>query len=669
MAKSRLIAAYLFVIIGSIILFSRYAFLQISDHQELLVKSVDNYSSIVATQPVRGGIIDSESVVLADNRVSYAIAILPKNARNIESVFESITPYINLTALDKKKYNKQLRMSKNYDWVIIKDDLSNIEVANLTAHNYLFPDLNIYAHTKREYPFNDLYAHSLGYVGRVSGKDKQQLESIGVNKNYLANDYIGKSGLEKEYEQLLRGKIGKKVIRTDAHGNEVGLIGNNPAVDGYTLQLAINNRLQQLASNLLGNRKGAVVALDPQTGGVLVFVSKPSYDANLFLDGISPEDWEDLRNDPGTPLLNRASQGTYPPGSTFKPFLAAAALYSGVRSAQYRFHDVGYFTLPGSSHRFRNSGNEVLGTIGIVDALAHSSDAFFYKTGLDMGVDRMDATLSMFGLGQKTGIDLPEENSGLLPSRAWKAKRFAKDQYQRNWLPADSVTMGVGQGFNHYTPLQMAFATSILANDGVVHRPHFLSRVLDKYGDVVESYTESSSVIKIRQSDLELVKSGMVKVMQIGTGAQVGRGTPYTMAGKTGTAQVVALAQNSRKAKFSGSQYKDHSWFIAFAPVENPKIAIAVVVENGGWGASAAGPIVRQVFDAYLLPHQESAVAVTPSYKRFVPQKPASAPVVEENNNTPTQISEEPSEPAVSADNDSSNDNQDGGGNDSTATQ
>ncbi len=639
MTKSRIIAAYLFVIAGIATLYARYAYLQISDHKELLVKAVENYSSIVATQPVRGGIIDRESIVLADNRVSYAVAILPKDAKSIESTFSLLESQINLTAFDKKKYYKQLKQAKNFDWVIIKDDLSNTEVANLTSHNYLFPNLNVFAHTKRYYPFTDLYAHSIGYVGRVSQNDKKKLGSDGILKNYLANDYIGKSGLEQQYESMMRGSIGKKIIRTDAFGNEVGLISNTPAVDGYTLQLTIDNQLQQKASQLLGDRKGAIVALDPQTGGVLVFVSKPSYDANLFLDGISPDDWDELQQDKGNPLLNRTIQGTYPPGSTFKPFLAAASLYLGVRNANYRFNDVGFFTLPGSSHRFRNSGNEVLGTIGIVDAVAHSSDAFFYKLGLDMGVDRMDKTLPFFGLGQKTGIDLPQENSGLLPSRAWKAKRFAKDPYQRNWLPADSVTMGVGQGFNHYTPLQMAYATSILADDGVAHRPHLLNRVLNKNGAVVSVYSESSVKIPINKADLDLVKLGMQRVMQIGTGSKVGAGAKYTMAGKTGTAQVVALQQNSRKSKFSGSQYKDHSWFIAFAPVENPKIAIAVVVENGGWGASAAGPIVRQIFDSYLLATESGVVESQVRYKRFRPvdsSSPSVPAVADEANDSST---------------------------------
>lgn len=634
MTNSRIVVAYLFVIAVISILLIRYANLQIYGYEKFLNQAVDNYSSIVSTKPVRGAIIDSESTVLADNQISYAVAILPKDAKNIESVFTELDQQINLTSFDKRKYFKQLKISKKYDWVVIKDSLSNIEIANLTAHRYLFPELNVFAYTKRYYPFQDLYAHSIGYVGRVSQHDKTNLGDKGVLSNYSSNDYIGKAGLEEEYESILRGSLGKKIIQTDAFGNEVGLVSNNPATDGHTIQLTINNHLQQKASQLLGNRKGAIVALDPKTGGVLVFVSKPSYDANLFLDGISPSEWDDLRQDTNNPLLNRASQGTYPPGSTFKPFLAASALYLGVRNSQYRFHDIGYFAIPGSSHRFRNSGNEVLGTIGIVDAVAHSSDAFFFKLGLDMGVDRMDKTLPMFGLGSKTGIDLPEENTGLLPSRKWKAQRFKNNPSQENWLPADSVTMGIGQGFNHYTPLQMANAVTILANNGVVKHPHFLSRIMDKSGNVIYDYpSESSTRIPISRSDLDLIKLGMQRAMKIGTGARIGAGTKYTIAGKTGTAQVVALQQNSRKSKFSGDKYKDHSWFIAFAPVENPKIAIAVIVENGGFGATSAGPIVRGLFDTYLLPAESSVPQV--KYKKFNPLKANTSNVVKGdiNNN------------------------------------
>ncbi|TXI92146.1 MAG: penicillin-binding protein 2 [Neisseriales bacterium] len=621
MSKLRVIVAYIFVFTGIIVLLLRYAFLQINDHKDLLTKSIENYSSIVATQPVRGGIIDRNGIVLADNRVSYAVAILPKDNNNVEELFKQLESYINLTALDKKKYSKQLRQSKNYDWVIIKDDLSNTEIANLTSHAYLFPKLNIFAHTKRDYPFSEVYSHSVGYVSRVSQTDKKKLGEQGNLQNYLANDYIGKNGLEQQYESILRGGIGKKIIRTDAHGNEVGLISNQPATDGYTLQLTIDNILQQQAYRMLGNHKGAVVAIDPQTGGILVFVSKPGYDPGLFLDGITPDDWEDLQQDDRNPLLNRAVQGTYPPGSTFKPFMSAASLYLGVRTPQYRYNDIGYFVIPGSSRRFHNSGGgRALGNLDFVTAIAKSSDAFFFKLGLDMGVDRMDKGISPFGLGSKTGIDLPQENTGLLPSRAWKAKRFAKDPYQKNWQAADSVNMGVGQGFNHYTPLQMAFATSILANDGVYYRPHLLDKVIDKTGKVVSNYHESQGEIPIPKAYLELVKSGMQKVMQIGTGASVGQGLRYTMAGKTGTAQVVALAAGSRHAKFAGEKYKDHSWFIAFAPVEKPKIAVAVLVENGGFGAAAAAPIARALFDTYLLGAESQESMIAKNYKKFTPR-------------------------------------------------
>lgn len=626
MTKSRLIVAYTFVISGVIILLLRYAFLQINAYQKLLTQSIANYSSLVATQPVRGAIIDRSGVILADNRVSYAIAILPKDNNDLDQLFKQLGSYINLTALDKRKYAKQLRQAKNYDWVIIKDGLSNMEIANFTAHAYLFPNVNVFAHTKREYPFADVYSHSMGYVGRVSPNDKKKLSQQGVLQNYLASDYIGKSGLELQYESILRGKIGKKIIRTDAYGNEVGLISNQAAIDGYTLQLTLDHVLQQQAYKILGNKKGAIVALNPQTGGILAFVSKPGYDPGLFLDGISPEDWDDLQQDTRNPLLNRAAQGTYPPGSTFKPFMAAAALYLGVRTPQYRYTDIGYYVIPGSTRRFHNSGGgRPLGVLDIVKAIAFSSDAFFFKLGYDMGVDRMDKGIAKFGLGSKTGIDLPLENAGLLPSRNWKARRFAKDPYQRNWQAADSVNMGVGQGFNHYTPLQMAFALSILANEGVVYRPHFLAKVIDKSGKVVFSYSESPTLINIAKADLALVKKGMQQVMQIGTGASIAAGLKYTMAGKTGTAQVVALAAGTRHAKFMGEKYKDHSWFIAFAPVDKPKIVIAIVVENGGWGATAAAPLARALFDTYLLGRATEESMEIGKYKKFTPKLPSPA--------------------------------------------
>ena len=597
MKKSRLVAAYIFTLLTFITLFSRYGYLQLINHAQLLQKAINNYSSIVATEPVRGQIVDRNGVILANNEASYVLAALPKDLKGSQTqLFESLSKYINITPFDKKKFYASKNNSKNYDWVIIKDDLSDSEIANLTAHAFKFPQVSVFARIKRNYPFDEVYSHSVGYVGRLSQKDKQKTSS----KDYLSNDYIGKSGLEEYYEKTLRGYLGKKSIKTDANGNEVGLLDNIAAVDGNTLNLTLDNNLQQLAWKLLGDNKGAIVAIDPRDGGILAFVSKPGFNPNWFIDGISLDDWGDLMDDPKKPLLNRGAQGTYPPGSTFKPFLALSALFLGIRTQDSTMYDPGYYEIPGSSHRFRDSEKVGKGTINLFEAITYSSDTFFYKLGLDIGIDRADKVMPLFGFGSKTGVDLPIEESGLLPSRAWKEKHF-HDDYQKNWQAADSVVFGIGQGLNHYTPIQMAFATTIIANEGKVIKPHFFRSASDKNNVVVESYVVESSMLPISNSDFKFIKSAMQNVINKGTAAGISGGLQYTMAGKTGTAQVVAMNKDNRSSKFQGKQYKDHAWFIGFAPVDNPKIAIAVIVENAGWGASNAAPIARKVFDYYLL--------------------------------------------------------------------
>lgn len=621
MSKSRLIVAYLFVILTFITLLLRYGYLQLIDHGTLLQLSINNYSSNVASLPTRGAILDKNGVILADNRASYVVALLPKDLKDSTDVlFQRLAKYINYTEIDKKKFEAQKRNSKNYDWIIVKDDLSNTEIANLTAHKYEFPELSVFARTKRFYPFDDIYAHSLGYVGRVSQNDQTKISQAGKVQDYLKNDYIGKNGLEQYYENMLRGKLGKRIIKTDANGNEVGLISNTQATDGYSLQLTIDNNLQKVAWDALGDNKGAIVAIDPETGGILAFVSKPGFNPNWFIDGISVDDWEDLSTDPKKPLLNRASQGTFPPGSTFKPFMAIAALYLGIRTPSSTINDPGYFVIPGSTHRFRDSFKYGRGTINFTKAIAISSDTFFYKLGLDMGIDRADKVLTMFGFGKKTGIDLPHENSGLLPSKEWKKNHYPKDPYQQKWLPGDSVSFGIGQGLNNYTPLQLAYAVSIMANSGKVMKPHFLDKVVDKSGRVIESYSITSTQLPIPQDQFTFVKNAMQKVVTEGTARSISYGLKYTMGGKTGTAQVVSMNQSDRKAKFSGQAYKDHAWFIAFAPVDHPKIAIAIIVENGGWGASMAAPIARKMTDFYLLGPANPAVENT-QYKKFTPSK------------------------------------------------
>ncbi|MCE3268722.1 MAG: mrdA [Burkholderiales bacterium] len=509
MTTSRIIAAYIFVLCSFMTLFIRYANLQLFNYHFFLQQSIANYSSVVPSQPIRGTIVDRNSVILADNQSAYALAVLPKDLKKTKDIFTKISKYTNITAIDRKKYNAQLQRSKNYDWIVIKDDLSKVEIANLTAHSYEFPELLVFAHIKRTYPFDEIYSHSIGYVGRVSVQDKNKLILSGRVHDYTANDYIGKNGLEQYYESALRGKLGRKTIQTDAVGNEVGLLSNTKAVDGYTLKLTLDNALQKKAWSLLGDRMGAIVALDPQTGGILTFVSKPGYDPNWFIDGISLDDWSDLSQNSKKPLLNRAAQGTYPPGSTFKPFIALASLFLGFRTPNYRMDDPGYFVIPGSSRHFRDSYANGLGVIDMKTAIIKSSDAYFYKLGLDMGIDRIHKGLSVFGLGEKTGIDLPSENKGLLPSRAWKAKRFANDPYQKIWQPSDSVSIGIGQGFNNYTPLQMAHAVSIIANGGKVIKPHFLDQIIDKDGKVISKYTVTSHNIPATHAQINFIKEAM----------------------------------------------------------------------------------------------------------------------------------------------------------------
>lgn len=603
MQKSRFPLAYIFILIAFIILFLRYGYLQIFMHTTLSIEAINNYSSQISTMPIRGEIIDKNGVVLANNTASYVAAALPKELKpHLNNTLKRISKYIDLTKLDRKKLMAQLRNSKNYDWVIIKDDLNEAEIASLTAHSYELPEISVFARTKRVYPFADIYAHSIGYVGKISHGDREILSknAHGV-KNYLNSDYVGKSGLENYYESAIRGSLGKKIIRTDAHGNETGFIANTPATNGNTLKLTLDNNLQKIAWNLLGDNKGAIVAINPENGGILAFISKPAYNPNWFIDGIDVDDWEDLSHNPDKPLLNRAALGTFPPGSTFKPFMALTALDLGFRTVNSTYYDKGYFIMPGSKHIFHDSFRGGHGLINFTEAIYYSSDTFFYKLGFDMGIDNADKILPLFGFGRETGIDLPQEASGLLPSKEWKVKRFANDPYQKNWLNVDNIPFAVGQGFNHYTPLQMAYATTIIANEGLAITPHFLDKIIDDNGNTVESYTIKTHQLNIPQPYFAFIKQAMQKVIKLGTAKNISSGLEYTMAGKTGTAQVVGLGKNSRQAKFSGKKYKDHAWFIAFAPVDKPKIAIAVLIENGSWGAANAAPIARKLFDTYLL--------------------------------------------------------------------
>lgn len=599
MKNKPVVYTYLIIIILFAVLLARYFYLQICTHQALLQQSIGNYLVSVIDNPIRGIVTDRNGVVLVDNKLDYKLVILARDAKEDPDQIYLLTKYINLTKKDTDKYYKQLKNSSNNDWLIIKENLNSQELATLTAHMVDMPNIQILIQAKRNYIYGALYAHSIGYVSKINTHKRSSEDKI-YKDNYNNLDLIGINGVENSYEKMLRGKPGVHKIQVDAYGDEKQSLGDSPRVDGNALQLTIDHNLQVLGDKLLGNRKGAIVALDPKTAGVLAFISKPGYDPNDFIDGIGQDQWQKLRNDQDNPLLNRVTQGLYPPGSIFKPFIAIACLYYQVCHENDSMFDKGYFQLGKNGHRFRESHAGGLGQINFTQALAYSSDVYFYEIGYKLGIDKAAIMLSEFGFGRRTGLDIPLENSGLLPTKQWKEKRFAKNKQQKQWMAGDTISFSIGQGYNSYTPMQVANGINILANKGVVRKPHFLSKIMDQTGNIVSQYSVKKTSISVPKEYFDFVTNAMVDATKYGTAKNIFRGLPYSVAAKTGTAQVVAMKSGSRENVRSGHQFQDHSWFVAFAPADDPKIVLVVLVENGGFGASTAGPIARQLIEYYM---------------------------------------------------------------------
>ncbi|MDN0081197.1 penicillin-binding protein 2 [Crenobacter sp. SG2305] len=601
----RLIVAYSFMILMFIVLVGRFVYLQVMQHDHYMTLAQNNRISLVPTLPNRGLIVDRNGVVLAQNYSAYTLEVTPSKTGGLDSTVEALGKLVDITPRDMKRFKKFLSESRNFEPVPLKMKLTEEEAARVAANGWRFPGVEVKARLFRDYPFKEMTSHVLGYIGRINQKDQDRLDDEGKTANYRGTDYIGKTGLEAVYEDDLHGTSGFEEVETDAGGHAIRTLRRTPPINGNTLKLALDIRLQEVADKLFGQRRGALVAIDPQTGGVLAFLSKPGFDPSLFIDGIDSATWKTLNEDWQKPMVNRALRGVYPPGSTFKPFMAMAALetgtigYNDVRAAP------AFFTLPGSSHQFRDSNKHGNGSANLARAIQVSSDTFFYKLAWDMGIDKIHPVLSQFGLGSRTGIDLDGEATGVLPSKEWKEKRFAKYKPEvRRWYPADVVSIGIGQGFNAYTPLQMANAVAIMANDGNVFKPHLVQEVVDaKSGKERRIETQPTRQLPFKETNFEYIKHAMETVLKPGgTAARIGVGLQYTMAGKTGTAQVVAIKQGAKyNSAAISEQQRDHSWFVAFAPVEQPKIAVAVIVENAGWGAAAAAPIARALTDFYML--------------------------------------------------------------------
>ena len=605
-ALLRLLVAFVLIVIFFSILLARFFYLQVTQHNEFSGQASSNRITLIPTPPVRGEIVDINGVPLAKNYPVFSLEVIPSRIEGkMEDVIEALKKYVDITPTDLKRFKKYRESYRKFENIPLKLRLTDEEAARLSVHLREFKGVEVNSRTFREYPYGKLTSHFLGYIGRISDKDKEMLEEEGLTALYRGSTHIGKSGLEKYYEHQLHGVPGYQEVEKDAYGNIVRVLKNVPSKMGQTLRLGMDIRMQQEADRILGDRRGALVAINPQDGTVLAFVSKPSFDPNLFIDGIDSDTWKMLNDDWKKPLINRVTQGLYPPGSTFKPFMGMALLESGKITQNTIVPAPGAWSIPGSRHIFRDSVRSGHGSANLSKAIQVSSDTFFYRLGYEMGIDKASPYLAQFGFGQKTGIDLPSEYTGVLPSREWKAKRFAKssDPTAKEWRAGEMVSVSIGQGYNAYTPLQMAHATASLANDGVVHQPHLVKEVLD-FGarKITRINPNPERQIPFKADNFKYVKRAMEKVLKPGgTAHRIGGGLAYTMGGKTGTAQVVQIKQGGHyNAAALREQHRDHAWFISFAPLEKPEIAIAVILENGGWGAYAA-PLAREMTDFYML--------------------------------------------------------------------
>ena len=590
------------VLIAFGILATRFVFLQVVQHETYRAKAEDNRISIVPVPPNRGLVVDRNGLVVARNDGGYTLEIAHRKVRNVDRLIDELSELIDVTPRDRARFRKLVQETRNAETLPIRTRLSDEEVAKFAANRFRYQGIvDIKARLFRQYPYGEVAAHAIGYMGRINKDDQAKLEEDGVDANYRGTDYWGKAGIEASYQEELHGITGFEQVEIDAAGRGIRTLSRTPSQPGNNVALTMDLKLQQVAEAAFGDRRGAAVALEPASGAVLAFVSKPGYDPNLFVDGIDPQSWTELNTSLDRPLLNRAINGVYPPGSTFKPFMAMAALELGKRTANSRINDhTGWFEFGG--RRFRDSKVGGHGVVDLYRSIVVSSDVFYYQLANDLGIDAIAGFMSKFGFGARTGIDLQGEATGVLPSPEWKQKRFRRPEQQK-WYAGETISIGIGQGYNAYTPIQLAQAMATLVNGGTMYRPRLVAHI-DNVRTGERRYLEPEVIqqVALKPEHVELVKRAMAGVNKEGTGARAFAKAEYTSGGKTGTAQVIAIKQNEKydEAKVT-ERHRDHSWFIAFAPLENPKIALAIIVENGGFGARAAAPIARAMLDYYLL--------------------------------------------------------------------
>ncbi len=598
--RMRLAVGALLVLICFGILISRFVFLQFSRYDYFQTMAENNRISLVPIVPNRGLILDRNGEVLAQNSFVYTLEITPaKVEHSVDETIEALATLIEVSSNDRKRFKKLRAQTHSFESVPIRTHLNEEEAAKIAVNRFRLPGVEIRSRLFRQYPQEKLGSHMMGYIGRINDKDLNNLRESGDLSNYKGSDHIGKSGLEQYYESQLHGITGFQQVEIDAGGHAVRVLSSTPPVPGNNLILSMDVKLQRIAEEAFGNYRGALVAIEPSTGEVLAYVSQPGFDPNLFVDGIDSESWKELNESLDKPLINRPLRGIYPPGSTFKPFVALAGLEAGKRAPPFSISDPGFFTLPGSSHRYRDWKPSGHGVVDVRKAIAVSCDTFFYGLAMELGIERLASFVSHFGFGKPSGIDIKGEMGGLLPTPEWKARRF-----KQKWYPGETVIVGIGQGYTLVTPMQLAQATAILANNGKAMKPHLVTGIQEnKTGKVHQVQPVVVDQVALNSKNIELVKQGMMDVtLPGGTAARLGADSEYLMASKTGTAQVIGIKQNEKynESKLA-ERHLDHALFITYAPAENPKIAVAIIVENGKHGGSTAGPIARRVMDYYLL--------------------------------------------------------------------
>jgi penicillin-binding protein 2 len=584
------------------LLLARFVWLQVMQYNDFAVKAEENRISLVPIVPNRGLILDRNGVVLARNYSAYTLEITPaKLTAPLDETIEYLSRLVTVELKDRRRFKKLLDDSKGFESVPLRTRLSDEEVARFAAQHFRFPGVEVQARLFRQYPLGETASHVIGYIGRVSRAEADALDDGDDAANYRGTDHIGKEGLEKSYEKLLHGQAGYEEVEKTSGGRAVRTLSSTPAKAGSNLILSIDIALQKIVEEAFGERRGALVAIEPETGEILAYVSRPGYDPNLFVDGIDTQSWDELNNSPDKPMINRPLSGTYAPGSTFKPFMALAALELGKRTPAQVTYDPGFYMLGG--HRFNDDVPGGHGKVDMRRSIIVSCNTYYYELGHDLGIHAIHDFMQPFGFGEKTGIDLDNEKTGVLPSPDWKSRRF-KGAAGR-WVGGDTISVSNGSGLNAYTPLQIAHAVANLANNGVVMKPHLVKIVEDSTTRARKlTVAQQSYRIPLKQENIDFIKNAMVGVTSEpgGTGYRVFANAGYTVGGKTGTAQVITIKKGEKyNAARLAERLRDNALFTAFAPADKPRIVLAMVVENAGRGGEAAAPIARKALDYYLL--------------------------------------------------------------------